>query len=83
MVRSVAAARKWFISGSGPFVLVLDNVQWADPSSLELMASLVVSSPIMVIGTCRGNEVSYIKIHWRFVSEIWKIGMEFISPTYE
>ena len=45
----------------GPLVLVLDDLQWADPASLELMEVLVTDrniTKLMVIGLYRSNEVA-------------------------
>ena len=49
-----------------PLVLLLDDLQWADQSSLDLLESLLIvehESPhtftgLMLIGTCRPNEVA-------------------------
>ena len=46
-----------------PIILVLDDLQWADEGSLDLLHSLVSpefgeSYGLLVAGTCRGNEVS-------------------------
>lgn len=44
-----------------PLVLFLDDLQWAEPASMELCAALVSDSTIhglMVLGACRGNEVA-------------------------
>ena len=46
-----------------PVVLVLENLMWADYGSLELVDVLVsckeIKSSFLMIGTCRGDEVSY------------------------
>ena len=45
-----------------PIVLFLDDLQWADRDSLDLLSLLLTDSSIeglMVVGACRGNEVSY------------------------
>jgi predicted ATPase len=44
-----------------PLVLFLDDLQWADPASLDILSALVYDTKIqglMVLGACRGNEVS-------------------------
>jgi predicted ATPase len=44
-----------------PLVLFLDDLQWADQGSLDLLATLVddASNPgFLLLGACRGNEVS-------------------------
>ncbi len=46
---------------SGPIVLVLDDLQWADAASLQLLRHLVQQSealPLLVIGTYRDTELS-------------------------
>jgi predicted ATPase len=43
-----------------PLILFLDDLQWADPASLELMAAIVSTMPIeqlMFVGCYRSNEV--------------------------
>ena len=45
-----------------PLVLLLDDLQWVDPSSLDILAALLDPSAdqadgLTIIGTCRGNEV--------------------------
>ena len=55
-----------FCSIEHPVVLLLDDWQWIDPSSLQLINSLFSSSTtnesrisgLMVVGTCRTDEVS-------------------------
>ena len=49
------------ISRRQPLVLVLDDLHWADESSLlllEFLAREITASPLMVVGTYRDNEVS-------------------------
>ena len=46
---------------SRPLVLVLDDLQWADRGSLELLEGLVANPDnhsLVVVGICRSNEVS-------------------------
>ena len=50
-----------FCCASHPFVMLLDDWQWLDTSSLQLLKTLASLEPIpgfMILGTCRGNEVS-------------------------
>lgn len=51
-----------FSSVQHPIVLLLDDWQWLDPSSLELLKVLGSKENnfpgLMILGTCRGNEVS-------------------------
>ncbi|KAL7566384.1 hypothetical protein ACA910_011125 [Epithemia clementina (nom. ined.)] len=46
-----------------PAVLFLDDLQWADKESLVLLLEVLLDSVLMkswlVVGACRGNEVSY------------------------
>ncbi|BCL77871.1 tetratricopeptide repeat protein [Ktedonobacteria bacterium brp13] len=49
------------ISESTPLLIVLDDLQWADSSSCELLAYLTrrtYSYPIIIVGTCRENELA-------------------------
>ncbi len=49
------------ISEGTPLLVVLDDLQWADRSSCELLAYLVRhihGYPIVILGTCRDNELS-------------------------
>ncbi len=48
------------ISESAPLMIVLDDLQWADSSSCELMAYLVRQlrqQPVVIVGTCRDIEL--------------------------
>ena len=48
------------ISENTPLFIVLDDLQWADSSSCELLAYLVRQlrgQPIMIVGTCRDSEL--------------------------
>ena len=48
------------ISESAPLLIVLDDLQWADSSSYELLAYLVRQlrhQPVLVVGTCRDIEL--------------------------
>ncbi len=48
------------ISGNTPLFIVLDDLQWADSSSCELLAYLVRQlrgQPVMIVGTCREIEL--------------------------
>ena len=49
------------ISESTPLLIVLDDLQWADSSSCELLAYLARRTygyPIVIVGTCRENELA-------------------------
>ena len=49
------------ISRSQPLVLVLDDLHWADESSLlllEFLAREITASPVLVLGAYRDDEVS-------------------------
>ncbi|GCE31098.1 hypothetical protein KDA_65820 [Dictyobacter alpinus] len=48
------------ISESTPLLIALDDLQWADSSSCELLAYLARRTygyPIVIVGTCRENEL--------------------------
>jgi DNA-binding SARP family transcriptional activator/predicted negative regulator of RcsB-dependent stress response len=48
------------ISESTPLLIALDDLQWADNSSCELLAYLarrIHGHPIVIVGTCRDNEL--------------------------
>jgi len=50
-----------FATSEHPLVLFLDDLQWADPASLQLLHHLLTheeTPPILLIGTYRDNEVS-------------------------
>lgn len=47
---------------SSPIVLVIDDLQWGDSGSLDLLESLVSNQKIkgfVMVGICRSNEVSF------------------------
>ncbi|MBV9690551.1 MAG: AAA family ATPase [Ktedonobacteraceae bacterium] len=49
------------LSAGTPLLIVLDDVQWADTSSCELLgyvARHLQSYPLLLLGTCRKNELS-------------------------
>lgn len=49
------------ISEGGPLLIALDDLQWADASSCELLAYLarrLQGHPIVIVGTCRDNELT-------------------------
>ncbi len=57
------AARELLIAVSKhtPIVIVLDDIQWADVSSIDLLGYLarqIYRYPILIIATCRENEIS-------------------------
>lgn len=60
--RLLFAVRQFFLAVCAPhrpLVVFLDDLQWAEPASLDLIAALV-NEPIpglCLIGACRGNEV--------------------------
>ncbi len=48
------------VSENTPLVIALDDLQWADPNSCELLAYLarrINGYPIFIVGTCRENEL--------------------------
>jgi class 3 adenylate cyclase len=52
------------ISVGQPIVLVLEDLQWADEGSLQLLRHLVaaeLSGPVLVLGTYRDSELSHAK----------------------
>ncbi|GHO46430.1 DUF6788 family protein [Ktedonospora formicarum] len=49
------------ISESTPLIIALDDLQWSDRSSCELLAYLarrIQGHPIVIVGTCRDNELA-------------------------
>jgi predicted ATPase len=56
--RQLAALVAWVLAGarSQPVALVFEDLQWADPSSLDLMRALAErcgQAPLLVIATAR------------------------------
>uniref|UniRef100_A0A7R9WCS1 Orc1-like AAA ATPase domain-containing protein n=1 Tax=Pseudictyota dubia TaxID=2749911 RepID=A0A7R9WCS1_9STRA len=65
-----------------PLVLFLDDLQWADVSSLELMRALVTDAPLdalLVIGSYRDNEVGPGHILQECFDAIERIGRTAVS----
>lgn len=53
---------KALCSSDLPIVLFLDDLQWAEPATLELISALIQDTAIqglMIVGACRGNEVAF------------------------
>ncbi len=49
------------IAGNQPLLLLLDDLQWADSASLDLLCYVVehnASSRILIVGTCRSDELA-------------------------
>lgn len=71
-----------FAGQQKPLVLFLDDLQWADPSSLELILQLM-SSPVidfmMIIGAFRDNEVALEHPLSTLLKKITKQGIAFQS----
>ena len=60
-LREAACALLTTISQKKPLLIVLDDIQWADGSSGELLGYLarhVHNMPILLLATCRSNEAS-------------------------
>lgn len=66
---AAAQTRLWFAirqllhcicSPARPLVFFLDDLQWAEPASLDLIASIVSDQipGLLLVGACRGNEVA-------------------------
>ncbi|KIG15107.1 sensor histidine kinase [Enhygromyxa salina] len=76
----VALAR--FVAGfaqDGPLVLVLDDLQWADPASLELLRVLLREggeSPILFVGAYRSDEVDEDHPLHRVIDSLGGLGSE-------
>jgi tetratricopeptide (TPR) repeat protein len=50
-----------FFSSESPIMLLLDDLQWLDSSSLKLLRAIVLTENLrgfMLMGTCRGDEVA-------------------------
>ncbi|GAC1423053.1 MAG: hypothetical protein NVS4B1_14010 [Ktedonobacteraceae bacterium] len=60
-LREAASSLLTTISQKKPLLIVLDDIQWADGSSCELLGYLarhVYKVPILLLATCRSNEAS-------------------------
>ncbi|CAB9520925.1 Transcriptional regulator [Seminavis robusta] len=68
------------ICSLGPIILVLDDLQWSDTSSLELMQQLLVdrelSSNLMIVGSYRSNEVEETHVLKTTLRELQSILVE-------
>lgn len=56
-----------------PLLLVLDDLQWADESSCELLGYLVrrlVHSPVLLVGTVRENEMPSTHPLWALIANM-------------
>lgn len=63
-------------SGDNPLILFLDDLQWADVASLELLQSLTEDDALkslLIIGAYRDNEISVAHPFAKILSKITKI----------
>ena len=66
-----------FATAEHPLVLFLDDLQWADPASLQLIQHLLTheeTPPILLIGAYRDNEVSTSHPLARALAEVREAG---------
>lgn len=59
--RLLDAIRRGLLAGARPLLLVVDDLQWCDPETVELCGFLVQSTPsapVLVAGTVRDEEVT-------------------------
>ncbi len=63
---------------SPPLVLFLDDLQWVDPASLELLKSLLIDMDrrhLLVIAAYRDNEVEPEHPLWKFIASVAQSGV--------
>ncbi len=73
------------ISESTPLLIVLDDIQWADKSSHELLgylARLLYGYPIMFVSTCRDSELPKYPPH-KFIDLINHMQREHVVKTLD
>lgn len=54
--RLLAALAQWIFSAPGPLLLIVEDLHWVDPSSMELLQTLVeqgATAPLMLLCTAR------------------------------
>ena len=67
-----------------PLVLFLDDLQWAEAASLDLLSALVKSniSGLVIVGACRGNEIPpdhYLSVTLRDLEDEGKVWIQHIA----
>jgi predicted ATPase/signal transduction histidine kinase/ActR/RegA family two-component response regulator len=73
-----------FCTAAHPLVLFLDDLQWADLASLELLKSLMEDTEyLLVLGAYRDNEVSPIHPAILAIDEIAKTGIRVDTITLQ
>ncbi len=70
--RSVGRFLATFVESGRPLVLFLDDLQWADPASLELLETLLTGdgSAFLLVGAYRDNEVDEDHLLLRMLVEL-------------
>jgi len=62
-----------------PIVLFLDDLQWADKASINLLSQLLVESRFsrfLIVGACRDDEMGHDHPIWHMVSTVRNLGMK-------
>lgn len=78
---TAAALAHWFGHRGLPLVLIIEDIHWADASSLEVlrhMAPQLPDWPVRVIGTYRTDEVFRGHPLWELLPEFRRAGASFI-----
>jgi predicted ATPase len=60
ILRTFCAMVAEMCSPEEPLVLFLDDLQWAEPASVDLLSALIRANipGLVIVGACRGNEIS-------------------------
>ena len=63
---------QWMLEGQIPFMILFEDIQWADPSTLDLLGRIldeIPSSPVLYIATCRPE----FQPNWRIGSHLIQV----------
>ncbi len=83
------AVRRGLLAGGRPLLLVVDDLQWCDPDTIDICGFLLQNSPgapVLVAGTARDDEVSAehplarLRLHLTRLGAVTELALERLHP---